>query len=88
MSRQILSGIVAILLCTGPASATVTVPAGFREIVADATLIVRGHVTDVQNAGFSATCSTASGLRRSVKASWEIDDSSTISEGVISVNPA
>ena len=48
----------------------------------------RGHVTDVQNAGFSATCSTPSGLRRSVKASWEIDDSSTISEGVISVNPA
>ena len=48
----------------------------------------RGHVTDVQNAGFSATCSTPSGLRRSVQASWEIDDSSTISGGVISVNPA
>lgn len=48
MSRRIPSALVAVLLCTGPASATVTVPADFREIVADATLIIRGHVTDVR----------------------------------------
>ncbi len=35
----------------------------------------RGHVTDVQNAGFSATCSTASGLRRSVQG--ELGDRTT-----------
>jgi hypothetical protein len=48
MSRHVLAGIVALLLCTGPASATVSVPAEFREIVSDATCIVRGHVTDVR----------------------------------------
>ena len=49
----------------------------------------RGHVTDVQNAGFSATCSTPSGLRRSVKASWELGDSATIDGGTSSrFNPA
>jgi hypothetical protein len=52
MSRQILMGIVGVLLCMRPASATVTVPTDFREIVADATLIIRGHVTDVRGAVF------------------------------------
>ena len=51
-------------------------------------LSCRGHVTDVQNAGFSATCQTASGLRRSVKASWELGDSTAIDGGTISVHPA
>jgi hypothetical protein len=48
MSRSILSVLVAVFLCAGPASATVTAPAEFREIVADAALIIRGHVTDVR----------------------------------------
>ena len=30
-------------------SATIVVPADFREVVADATLIVRGHITDVRS---------------------------------------
>jgi hypothetical protein len=51
-------------------------------------LSCRGHVTDVQSTGFSATCSTPGGLHRSVKASWELGDSATIDGGVISVQPA
>jgi hypothetical protein len=48
VSRPILTGIVAVVLCTGPALATVTVPTEFREIVADAARIIRGHVTGVR----------------------------------------
>lgn len=51
-------------------------------------LSCRGHVTDVQNAGFSATCSTPGGLRRAVKASWKLGDSASIDGGVIAVHPA
>lgn len=36
------------LLCVVPVSGHVSVPAGFREIVADAAMIVRGRVTDVR----------------------------------------
>src|SRR5438093_7837622 len=39
----------ALWLCSSaPVSATVLIPAEFREIVADSTLIVRGHITDVR----------------------------------------
>lgn len=38
----------ALLLATASVSATISIPADFREIVGDATLIVRGHVTDVR----------------------------------------
>jgi hypothetical protein len=51
-------------------------------------LSCRGHVTDVQSTGFSATCSTPGGLRRSVEASWQLGNSSSIAGGVISVHPA
>ena len=51
-------------------------------------LSCRGHVTNVQNTGFSAMCKTPSGLRRSVTASWDIGDSAQISGGRISVEPA
>jgi hypothetical protein len=51
-------------------------------------LSCRGHVTDVQNAGFSASCRTPTGMRRSVRASWQLGDSATIDGGVISVRPA
>jgi hypothetical protein len=40
--------VVAVLSFAAPLSATVVIPAEFREIVADAALIVRGHVTDVR----------------------------------------
>jgi len=40
--------IAAVLLLPRVLSATVVVPADFKEIVADAGLIVRGHVTDVR----------------------------------------
>ena len=51
-------------------------------------LSCRGHVTEVHNAGFSATCRTVNGLRRSVRASWELGGSATIDGGTISVQPA
>jgi hypothetical protein len=51
-------------------------------------LSCRGHVTNVQNAGFGAICTTPSGLRRSITASWELGNSAQISGGHISVHPA
>jgi hypothetical protein len=39
---------VAVAAMTVATSATVTLPTDFRRVVADATLIVRGHVTDVR----------------------------------------
>ncbi len=48
----------------------------------------RGRVTDVQNAGFDATCTTPAGLRRTVRASWQLGDSAQITGGVISVHAA
>jgi hypothetical protein len=39
---------LALLFMTVVASATVTIPTEFKEVVADAGLIVRGHVTDVR----------------------------------------
>jgi len=40
--------IFALLVLTVTATATVTVPTEFKEVVADAALIARGHVTDVR----------------------------------------
>ena len=40
--------LVFVLVCVVGARATELVPVSFREAVADATLIVRGHVTDVR----------------------------------------
>ena len=51
-------------------------------------LSCRGHVTDVQNAGFDAMCQTPGGLRRTVKASWQLGNSAKIDGGTISVQPA
>jgi sulfoxide reductase heme-binding subunit YedZ len=51
-------------------------------------LSCRGRVTNVQNAGFSATCQTPAGSRRAVTASWQLGNSSQIAGGVISVQPA
>lgn len=48
MFRTALSLLIAALSVSASLSATVLVPAEFREIVADAALIVRGHVTDVR----------------------------------------
>jgi methionine sulfoxide reductase heme-binding subunit len=47
-----------------------------------------GRVTDVQNAGFDATCRTPTGLRRSIHADWTLTDSPALTGGVISVHPA
>ena len=51
-------------------------------------LSCRGHVTNVQNAGFAATCTTPTGLRRAVTASWVLGDSAQITGGQLSVQPA
>jgi sulfoxide reductase heme-binding subunit YedZ len=51
-------------------------------------LSCRGRVTNVRNAGFSATCQTPGGSRRAVKASWQLGNSARIAGGVISVQPA
>jgi len=48
MSRHFLSVAAAVVLWAVSASATVTVPVEFRAVVTEATLIVRGHVTDVR----------------------------------------
>jgi hypothetical protein len=46
--RSILAVALALFLAGVSVSATVFVPTEFREVVADAGLIVRGHVTDVR----------------------------------------
>jgi len=48
MPRAVSSLLIAVACLTRPLLATVVVPAEFKDIVADATLIVRGHVTDVR----------------------------------------
>jgi hypothetical protein len=48
MIRAFSIAIFAIALLVEPAFAMVTVPTEFREIVADSSVIVRGHVTDVR----------------------------------------
>ena len=48
MSRPFLAGACAVWLFAVSASATVAIPTEFREIVAGATLIVRGHITEVR----------------------------------------
>ncbi len=53
--RHVLVGIGIAMVCGGQmARATVLVPVSFREAVVDATMIVRGHVTDVRGV-FSAS---------------------------------
>lgn len=47
--RRVLLLLTALALAESTLWATVTVPAQFREVVADAGLIVRGHVTDVRS---------------------------------------
>ena len=49
MTRLVLAALVALAVCGAPLSATVVVPTEFKEIVSDATLIIRGHVTDVRS---------------------------------------
>jgi methionine sulfoxide reductase heme-binding subunit len=51
-------------------------------------LSCRGHVTNVQNAAFDATCTTPDGHRRAVSASWVLGDSAQITGGRLSVQPA
>jgi len=48
MFRACVRTIFALLLLTVNASATVTIPTEFQEVVADAALIARGRVTDVR----------------------------------------
>ena len=48
MFRRICRSIVLLLLMSVAASATVTIPTEFKEVVADASLIARGRVTDVR----------------------------------------
>jgi hypothetical protein len=48
MPRAVSSLLIVVACLTRPLLATVVVPADFKEIVADAALIVRGHVTDVR----------------------------------------
>jgi hypothetical protein len=48
MRNVLLVCAIAVVSLTSRALATVGVPADFREIVASATLVVRGHVTDVR----------------------------------------
>jgi hypothetical protein len=47
MWRPALAGLI-VCVCSPVVSATVVVPVEFREIVNDARLIVRGHITDVR----------------------------------------
>ena len=49
VSRFVWAAGIAIVLSGAAASATVSIPTSFREVVADATLVVRGHVTDVRS---------------------------------------
>ena len=48
MSRTFPAAVLAVLLAGQLTFATVTVPTEFREIVSEATLIVRGHITEVR----------------------------------------
>ena len=48
MLRTLLVALVAAALLVAPIAATVTVPTEFREIVADASVILRGHITDIR----------------------------------------
>jgi hypothetical protein len=48
MLRTLLVTLIAAALLSAPIAATVTVPTEFREIVADASVILRGHITDVR----------------------------------------
>jgi hypothetical protein len=48
MTRHWTLTTVAVAAMTVATNATVTVPTDFRRVVADATLIVRGHITDVR----------------------------------------
>jgi hypothetical protein len=48
MFRALLTGALALLFLSATASATVVIATEFREVVSDATLIFRGHITDVR----------------------------------------
>lgn len=48
MSRTLAAAVIAIALAGAALSATVLVPADFKDIVSESTVIVRGHVTDVR----------------------------------------
>jgi len=54
--RRFLLAAVLVAIGTAPLFATIVIPAEFKEIITDATLIVRGHVTDTRpvRAGGSA----------------------------------
>jgi len=47
--RTVPAVLVAVILAVWPVSAHVTLPTDFREVVNDASLIVRGRVTDVRS---------------------------------------
>lgn len=44
-----MPALVALAVSGAPVSATVVIPTEFKEIVSDASLIVRGHITDVRS---------------------------------------
>ena len=48
MTRAVFSLVLLAIVMSAPLGASVTVSAEFREIVAEATLIVRGRITDVR----------------------------------------
>ena len=47
--RTVLAFFITLIITVWPVSAHVTLPAEFREVVSDASLIVRGRVTDVRS---------------------------------------
>jgi hypothetical protein len=64
MRKSFFAGVIALVLLGSRTFATVGLPADFREIVAAASLIVRGHVTDVRavivpNAGIESVATVA-----------------------------
>jgi hypothetical protein len=64
MKRQMVAVGCALAWCGAAASATVVVPTAFRDVVKDAALIARGHVTDVRsvvvpNAGIDSVATIA-----------------------------
>jgi hypothetical protein len=53
--RSIVVTVIAVFCVVLPARASVTIPTEFREVVRDASLIVRGRVTDVRSVSVPGT---------------------------------
>jgi hypothetical protein len=53
--RSIVITVIAVFCVVLPAGASVTIPTEFREVVRDASLIVRGRVTDVRSESVPGT---------------------------------